>query len=326
MSSYWSKYPEIENQIQDVCQIIEERAHVRNTEIQDAIVQLTQAGGKYLRPAFFFLFTNFGQNREEKSEQLTKIAASLEILHMATLIHDDVIDDSPLRRGQKTIQTSFGKDVAVYTGDFLFTVFFELILETMQNSPFMTVNAKAMKKILVGELDQMQLYFNQDQSIRDYLRSISGKTAELFRLASKEGAYFGGASPEVVSRAGRIGYNIGMTFQILDDILDYTAKPKDFNKPVLEDITNGVYSLPLLFALKENPTAFKELLDKKDKLSPEELTHISKLVVVNHGVEKAQELARKYTQKAMDDIQKLPKIKAQKQLLQLTNHLLKRKI
>ncbi|EFR43706.1 polyprenyl synthetase family protein [Streptococcus pseudoporcinus] len=326
MPSYWSKYPEIDHHITLVCQLIEKRVQARNTDIQEAIVQLAQAGGKYLRPAFFFLFTSFGQREKQNSEQLTKIAASLEILHMATLIHDDVIDDSPLRRGQVTIQTQFGKDIAVYTGDFLFTIFFELILETMQDSPYMKVNAKAMKKILVGELDQMHLYFNQKQSIRDYLRSISGKTAELFRLASSEGAYFGGASPEVVSKAGRIGYHIGMTFQILDDILDYTAKEKDFNKPILEDITNGVYSLPLLFAIKHNPDAFKELLDKKDQLTAAELRKIAELVLENGGVEKAQKLARQYTQKAIDDINELPKIKAQKQLLQLTNHLLKRKI
>ncbi|VTS15647.1 polyprenyl synthetase [Streptococcus porcinus] len=326
MPSYWSKYPEIDQHIKLVCQLIEKRVQVRNTDIQEAIIQLAQAGGKYLRPAFFFLFTSFGQKEKQNSEQLTKIAASLEILHMATLIHDDVIDDSPLRRGQITVQTQFGKDIAVYTGDFLFTIFFELILETMQDSPYMSINAKAMKKILIGELDQMHLYFNQNQSIRDYLRSISGKTAELFRLASLEGAYFGGASPDVVSKAGRIGYHIGMTFQILDDILDYTAKEKDFNKPILEDITNGVYSLPLLFAIKNNPNAFKELLDKKDQLTAEELRTIAQLVLENHGVEKAQELARQYTQKAIDDIKALPKIKAQKQLLQLTNHLLKRKI
>lgn len=109
-----------------------------------------------------------------------------------------------------------------------------------------------MKKILLGELDQMRLRYNQTQSIHDYLRSTSGKTAELFRLASLEGAYFSGASPEVVRRAGRIGLNIGLAFQMLDDILDYSANQADFNKPVIEDLNTGVYTLPLLLALKKS--------------------------------------------------------------------------
>ncbi|MGT2933433.1 polyprenyl synthetase family protein [Streptococcus catagoni] len=326
MARYWSKYPEIEKEINEVCSLIESRTQVRNEEIEEAIIQLSQAGGKYLRPAFFFLFTRFGNQKQENQTRLVKIAASLEILHMATLIHDDVIDDSPLRRGKPTIQTSFGKDVAVYTGDYLFTLFFELILESMEGTPFMGRNAKSMKKILIGELDQMHLYYNQEQSIRDYLRSISGKTAELFKLASQEGAYFGGASEEIVQLAGRIGYYIGMTFQILDDILDYTADQKRFNKPILEDLSNGVYSLPLLFAMKESPQAFRPLLNKKKDLSAEDIQSISDMVLTYKGVDKAQDLARKYTEKAISHIKKLPASKSQKQLLELTNHLLKRKI
>ncbi len=326
MSSYWNKFPDIQDKIEQVCALIKKRVHVRNPDIQTALNDLTNAGGKHLRPAFFFLFADFGQFTKQDEEKLVQIAASLEILHMATLIHDDIIDDSPLRRGTATIQTKFGKDIAVYTGDLLFTVFFELILEAMNNSSYMTVNAKSMKKILMGELDQMHLYYNQNQSIHAYLRAISGKTAELFKLASKEGAYFGGADDEVVRLAGHIGYNIGMTFQILDDILDYTANQKDFNKPVLEDLTKGIYSLPLLLALRENPIHLKSLLDKKTEMTPTDMQEVARLVVANHGVEKARDLARVFTQKALDDIERLPQNKTQKQLLKLTNHLLKRKI
>ncbi|MGK0627944.1 polyprenyl synthetase family protein, partial [Enterococcus faecalis] len=93
-----------------------------------------------------------------------------------TLIHDDIIDDSPLRRGIATIQSQFGKDIAVYSGDLLFTLFFELIVETMVDSPYIIQNAQSMKKILMGELDQMRLYYNQEQTIEDYLQAISGKT------------------------------------------------------------------------------------------------------------------------------------------------------
>ncbi|MFI3633217.1 polyprenyl synthetase family protein [Streptococcus parauberis] len=326
MSRYWNKFPEIQKEIDAVVELIGQRANVRNSNIKAAIVDLSTAGGKYLRPAFFFFFSQFGDQEQKNRDQLRQIAASLEILHMATLIHDDVIDDSPLRRGQKTIQTQFGKDVAVYTGDFLFTIFFELILESMQDSPYMTINAKAMKQILIGELEQMELYFNQEQDVESYLTAISGKTAELFQLASQEGAYFAGASQDVVSLAGRIGHHIGMTFQILDDILDYTADPKTFNKPVLEDLCNGVYSLPLLLAMKKNPAAFKPLLDKQRDMTSADRLQVKELVLTYGGVEEAKALANKYTEKALADIEQLPKIKAQKQLLEVTKELLKRDI
>ncbi|MDW7798728.1 polyprenyl synthetase family protein [Streptococcus canis] len=326
MSSFWSKNPRMQAKINHICDLIAERVAVRNPAIETAIVDLSTAGGKYLRPAFFYLFSEFGQTEAKNEGKLLKIATSLEILHMATLIHDDIIDDSPLRRGQKTIQSRFGKDVAVYTGDLLFTVFFELILESMADTPYMTINAKTMKKILMGELNQMHLQFNQDQSIRSYLHSISGKTAALFKLASKEGAYFGGADTKVVALAGRIGFNIGMAFQILDDILDYTANQHTFNKPVLEDLTTGVYSLPLLLALQKEPQTFKPFLDKKNTISLTERQLVAQKVIDLGGIEAARQLARRFTEKGLTDIEKLPSVKAQKQLFQLTNHLLKRHI
>ena len=122
---------------------------------------------------------------------MIKVAASLEMLHMATLIHDDIIDDSPLRRGNITIQSKYSKDVAVYTGDVLFTKFFEFLISVMNGSEYLAYNAQTTKRILLGELNQMTIRFKLDETIYDYLRSIKGKTAELFWLACKEGAYYG---------------------------------------------------------------------------------------------------------------------------------------
>lgn len=326
MSSQWKQYPDLENNIKQTCLLIEKVVRVRNDDIASALVTLTNAGGKYLRPAFFFLFTSFGSKNPKTDKELIEIAASIEILHMATLIHDDIVDDSPLRRNTLTIQSQFGKDVAVYTGDFLFTVFFDLVLKTMNGSPYMAVNAKTMKKILVGELDQMQLRYQQDQKVRDYLRAISGKTAALFRLACREGAYFSGADKEVTRLAGHIGHNIGMAFQILDDILDYSADSSSFNKPVLEDLTTGVYSLPLLLAMAHNPQAFQELLAKKEQMTQDDIQEVSRLVKENKGIEQAKQLANRFTQKALEDIKQLPSNKERRILTHLTKELLKRSI
>ncbi|EAC9513120.1 polyprenyl synthetase family protein, partial [Listeria monocytogenes] len=176
MFDFWIDYPTIEQRLKTVCSIIEEHVTVRNKEIQDVLIDFTYSGGKMLRPALFFLFADLGDPHYKKTDQLTKIAASLEILHMATLIHDDIIDDSPLRRSQVTVQAKYGKDIAVYTGDLLFTQFFELLIESMNGSPFLKTNAQAMKRLLLGELDQMHTRYNIHESIDDYLQSINGKT------------------------------------------------------------------------------------------------------------------------------------------------------
>lgn len=221
-------------------------------------------GGKYLRPAFFLLFANINHQTVAEQEKLIKIASSLEVLHMATLIHDDIIDDSPKRRGAVSVQAAFGKDTAVYTGDFLFTIFFDLLVEAMTGSPYLTRNARTMRKILTGELGQMDNRFDLSQSLLDYYRNVNGKTAAIFSLAAEEGAYFGHGDRRTINLAKRIGQNIGISFQILDDILDYSGDER-LNKPVLEDLATGVYSLPLLLTLQNHRHELEPYLPRNAK-------------------------------------------------------------
>ena len=194
---------------------------------------MARSGGKLLRP----LFLSFAQlGDEEKQEETTtiKIAASLEILHMATLIHDDIIDDSPLRRGAVTIQSQYGKTWLFYTGDLLFTEFFTLIADAMNGSEFMKINAQGMKRLLLGELDQMSHRFDRRMSIPAYLEVSTAKQPN-FSLSCLEGAYFGHSS-KVQRLAKRIGRH-GIAFQVYDDILDYTADTETLKKPALGLVT-----------------------------------------------------------------------------------------
>lgn len=324
MHSHWNDYPTIQNKLQVVCSFLEKQLNVRNKDIQQALIDFSQAGGKYLRPAFFFLFAEIGDQEKQNEEDLIKIASSIELLHMATLIHDDIIDDSPLRRGTMTIQSRYGKDIAVYTGDLLFTLFFEVLIDVMNGSPFMAMNAQAMKGLLLGELDQMHNRYNSNQTIDDYLLSVNGKTAELFWLACLEGAHFGHTSPEIEALAGDIGRNIGIAFQAYDDILDYTSDESTLQKPVLEDLTQGVYTIPLLLAKAQNSAAFEPFLRKKGNLTEEEAKKVASLVVAYQGVEQAKEFARTYTEKALADIRRLPAGHARDQLERLTRQLLAR--
>lgn len=155
-------------------------------------------------------------------------------------------------------------------------------------------------------------------------RSIKGKTAELFWLACKEGAYFGGCDVQTVRLAGRIGRNIGFAFQIYDDILEYTADQDKLKKPVLEDLGQGIYTLPLLLAKQQNPEALIPYLCKQSAITPDEITEVAKLVVQLGGVEQAKQMAQAFTQKALIDIKKLPNSPAKDCIQQLTLQLLQR--
>lgn len=324
MFPFWDRYPTIKQRLTAVSEILEQQLVIRNQELQMTLQDFARSGGKMLRPALFLMFSELGTPASKNDDRLIKIAASVELLHMATLIHDDIIDDSPLRRGQVTLQSKYGKDMAVYAGDLLFTQFFNVIAETMNGSHYLQMNAKAMRSLLLGELDQMHTRYDQKQSFRTYLRSINGKTAQLFWLACTEGAYFGGAGSRDVARAGRIGRNIGIAFQIYDDILDYASDSGSINKPVMEDVGQGVYTLPLLLAIEAAPEAFTPYLDKREMIEADEILQIQRLVQTHHGVENARKIATAFTEKARREIASLPAGEARDRIEGLTEVLLER--
>lgn len=325
MNNLFTLHPQLNTALKEVASLITTKIRTSDPELSTALKKMATNGGKYLRPAFFWLFATSGRHQPRLNhDQLTKVASSIEVLHMATLIHDDIIDDSPERRGQVAIQARFGKDVAVYAGDYLFTVFFDLITDTMADSRFLRVNARVMHRILRGELAQKNNRFKIDQPLLAYLRSINGKTAALFSLAAEEGAYFGGSDRRTVTLAKRIGQNIGIAFQILDDILDY-SKGDQLNKPVLEDLATGVYSLPLLLALRNDPSTLTPLLAKKRAMTKNDMVTVRQLVIANHGITEARQLATAFSKKAVAEIDQLPAGPSRRVLHQLAGQLLKRK-
>ena len=183
------------------------------------------------------------------------------------------------------------------------------------------------EKILSGELGQMDNRYNVDMTINQYLENISGKTAELFSLSCFIGAYESGCSDRFAKNCGKIGENIGIAFQIIDDVLDYTQSSEQIGKPVLEDVRQGIYSLPLLYALEEGRETILPYLKKGEHLTDDETDTIYELVHSFGGVAKAQKLAEKYTQQALKGIAKLPETAtdAKNQLLTITQAILIRK-
>lgn len=320
----WDELPDINKQLSECILLIKEKTTIENKAIQDTIFQLLDSGGKLLRPAYFLLFSKLGNIEKQNHQQLIAAAASTEVLHLATLIHDDIIDDSVTRRGVETVQSQYGKDVAVYAGDLLLSVYFDLLADATESTEAIKLNALSMKRLLLGELEQKANTYNIDITFRQYLRSVKGKTAQLFELSCFEGAYWGKASPEVIKKSRQIGHHIGIAFQMLDDILDYSQSSDILAKPVLEDVKQGVYSLPLILALQENKQAFIPLLSKKTEMTPADIDQVVSLIEHYQGLKKAHEIAAYYTKKALEIISQLPDCPEKEILYQLTRTLLNR--
>ena len=320
--SMWDQYPEIKKDLTAVLKVIDANVTLRDQKARNAILDLLQAGGKLLRPAFFLLTAKVGNVAER--EQLIHVAASIEVLHMATLIHDDIIDEAATRRGMPTIQSQFGQKYALYAGDYLFSVCFKILAKHASALSTIEFNTTTVEKILVGELEQMQSRYNTDMTVKQYLRQISRKTAALFAMSCYLGAELSGATPQEKINRRKIGHEIGMAFQILDDVLDFTQDALTLGKPALEDMKQGVYSLPLIYAMRRDRAAFLPLLAKKETIGSEDAAEILGLVRRHGGVEKAQEVAQKYTNKAITRIKKLPDGTSKSIMLELTASLLQR--
>lgn len=182
-----------------------------------------------------------------------------------------------------------------------------------------------MKRVLLGEINQMTNAYNTDITYKDYLKSIKGKTAQLFELSCYEGAYFGQCDPEIIEKSRSIGQNIGIAFQMLDDILDYTQTPDILTKPVLNDAKQGIYTLPLILGL-ETSTDFLPLLTKGEDLSDSDLTALVSLLHEEGCIERAYVIAKKYIDQALSSIETLPPHPEKEMLYSVTEQLLAKKI
>ena len=318
----WHEYPTLAPELASALTLIEKQITTNNTPVAKAIMEMINGGGKLLRPAYCLLFSRFQDTDREK---MIALAAAIETLHTATLIHDDIIDKSPTRRNQVTIQKQFGPDTAVYAGDYLFVVCFKLLAHYASSLRSIQQDSGSMEKILKGELDQMATRYQTQITINDYLKQVSGKTGQLFAFSCFVGAYESGGTTNFAKTAEKIGMNIGIAFQLLDDILDYTSDGETLGKPVYEDVRSGVYSAPLILAMQRDRQAFLPLLAKKEHISDTEMIQLRDLVIKYEGVKQAYTMAQQRTELATAGLQKLPAGAARDDLIRLTESLLKRK-
>jgi geranylgeranyl pyrophosphate synthase len=243
--------------INDDLQLVEAKMlapHEVFAPLAGAVNLLLDSGGKRLRPATTMLVGRFYPQIDKA--RLISLAAAIETLHTATLVHDDVVDGSLLRRGHPTLNASWGQGATVLAGDFVFARAAYFAAET-DNVRVMRIFAQTLMTICEGELRQMFDLGNWDQPKEAYFQRILGKTAALFAAATESSAVLGTADEVQIGAMRDYGYNLGMAFQIMDDILDFIGDETILGKPVGSDLRQGTITLPVFHYLQGHPEALQ---------------------------------------------------------------------
>ena len=303
MSTYWSKFPHIKEELEYVRQFMLDSVEDALPIIKEPITEIIEAGGKMLRPALVILGAGFGKYDRNR---IIPIAASIELLHTATLIHDDIIDESKLRRGIESVQSKYSKDVAVLLGDYIFAKVFEILAGDYPAEMLKNLS-KSILQVCRGELAQYAYRYNDKLDYDKYIEIIAGKTAALFTMSLFAGAYEGGVPNSAGRQLSKAGYCMGMMFQIVDDCLDYKHDSKTLGKSAVNDIKQGYITLPMFYALKnDKKSELKDLIFNSD-ISDEIVYKIREKVIDLDGVKMAEQKALEYKDDALKAIKKLKK-------------------
>ncbi|MGF7185592.1 heptaprenyl diphosphate synthase [Desulfitispora alkaliphila] len=305
----WVVFAEVKNDLKLVEEELEQQVCASDDFLTETSSHLLKAGGKRLRPAFALLAGKF---YNYNLERMMPLAVALEMIHMATLVHDDVVDTSLTRRGIPTVKAKWGNKISIHTGDFLLAR--SLVLVSNYSDPRISKTlAKVSVKMCQGEIQQIISAYDADQTIRDYFYRINRKTALLISASCKLGSIVSGAPTSTVNALSRYAHNLGMAFQITDDILDLTAKNTKFGKQVGSDLRQGIITLPIICALQNSPKdlEFRELIAKKNKTDVEIQQAIG-FIKDNKGIEYANEISFKFLEKAKNNLLHLPDTKAKK--------------
>ncbi len=325
MTSFWRDYPHIEKDLQAIMDLVQGASQSGDRYLDQSLDYLLLNKGKMLRPALVLIGSRFGPHADAHKDKLLHLAGSIETLHLATLVHDDIVDEAKLRRGQESIQSKYGKPYAVYMGDYLFTQCFLMLVDYSFAPENIKRVAEAIKRVCVGEMLQYQRRYVMDGSTKNYLKVISGKTASLLAISLGVGAYESGAPEEVAKTLGRIGYNVGMAFQIVDDLLDYKGDEKDFGKDTKTDILKGYYTLPIIRGLKSDAGGDIRAILEKVKLGQGDVETLIYLAKTSGAIASTEALAQKYTQRALNFVAQLPEGEGKEILQEVIPALLHRK-
>lgn len=318
---------EIFGEIQhDLEKVEEELVHIvqhDNPLLNETSSHLLNAGGKRLRPAFALLGGRFYNYNFEKIKPL---AVALELTHMASLIHDDVVDAAKIRRGIPTVRSNWGNKVSMHTGDLLFGQALSMIAKYQHTPLIAKVLSQTCTKMCEGEIQQLSSAYRSNQTIKDYWYRIERKTALLIAASCQLGAVACGAPREIYMPLRRYGHKIGIAFQIIDDILDMIANQRQLGKPIGGDLRQGIITLPVIYALKYSPAKKKlaELVENQHKTDQEIIEAIN-IVKDCGGIDYANRVVDQCIYKAKSELARLPNVSARRTMFIIADFIRYRK-
>ena len=302
---------------------VEKEIGLESISSVDAVTYIGQylqtSGGKRLRPILVLLSGKLLGSGS--SPTLTRMAAVMEMVHTATLVHDDVIDLAKTRRGRPSINVVWGNHTSVLSGDWLYMQAFQVALRE-RSFPILDLLIGLTQKMVEGELLQLEHIGKIGVTETDYFELIDRKTASLFAACARLGAICAGATEEQQESLGQYAWNLGIAFQLVDDILDFTSREKVLGKPVGNDLREGKVTLPLIYALEHADSEERKLVETVLADGSYDQVPFGKILQIlnkHRGIERTQQRAQAYTERSRELIRAFPESPYQKALLAVTD-------
>lgn len=321
MTSTTSLFAPVEADLLVLTENLKNLVGTRHPILYAAAEHLFSARGKRVRPAIVLLLARATMRPQEITSRHRRLAEITEMIHTASLVHDDVIDESEMRRGVDTVHKLFGNRVAILAGDFLFAQS-SWYLASLDNLAVVKLLSQVIMDLAEGEIQQGLNRFDASLSLEAYLEKSYYKTASLIANSSKAVGVLSEKSAEISEHLYNYGRHIGLAFQIVDDILDFTGSTEALGKPAGSDLKSGNLTAPALFALEEKP--YLETLIERELAQEGDLEQALTLIQDSQGIARARDLAHHHAQQAIENLQVLESCPEREALIKLADYVLKR--
>ncbi len=305
----------VKKKLEEVEAYLDQVLNFDHPDIRAFALRTLHAGGKRVRPSLTILTASMFKNEDN----IVPLAAAMELLHMASLIHDDVVDEADTRRGQSTINVLKNNRYAIHVGDYILAEAIDIISKQPNADRLLAIMGELSAEMSLGEVEQLRTTYDVHQTIEDYNYRIDRKTALLMATSCQAAAVASNASEEEIDRFYKIGYNLGMNFQIEDDILDMTQDAKKLGKPAGSDLARGIMTLPTILVLQQDFAERQQLIELIESRFPNGQADVEtaiQIVIAQNGIAQAEVYAEKYLKDAETDIAALPDYPMKKVLLE----------
>ncbi|MDJ0735658.1 MAG: solanesyl diphosphate synthase [Nostocaceae cyanobacterium] len=321
MTPATSLFSPVEADLQVLADNLKQLVGNRHPILYAAAEHLFGAGGKRIRPAIVLLISRATMLEKDITPRHRRLAEITEMIHTASLVHDDVVDESEVRRGVPTVHSLFGNRIAVLAGDFLFAQS-SWYLANLDSLEVVKLLSEVIMDLAAGEIQQGLNRFDSSISMDTYLQKSYYKTASLVANSAKAAGVISEVSSEIAEHLYGYGRHLGLAFQIVDDILDFTSSTDTLGKPAGSDLKSGNLTAPVLFALSEAP--YLEVLIEREFAQEGDLEQAMQLIADSQGIQKARELAADHAKVSVEHIEVLPPSESRQALINMANYVLSR--